>query len=192
MTNILILNGHPNPNSFCHALAQAYQKGAIAAGATCKLVHIADLEFDPILRYGYKQSMELEPDLLQVQEDIRQAKHLVLVYPNWWSSFPALLKGFFDRTLLPGFAFKYRSNSPMWDKLLSGKTARMIVTMDTPGWYYWLVNRNSGHRVIKKGILEFCGFHPVSITSFSPMRNASDKKRQEWLETVEKLGQKQV
>jgi len=190
MKKVLIINGHPDKQSFCFELAMRYKKGADMAGADCKLVNLADLDFNPILTNGYRKRTELEPDLLMIQEEIKKADHLVLVYPTWWATYPALLKGFIDRVFLPGFSFKYRENSPMWDKLLTGKTARMIVTMDSPKWYYALFMKNAGHRSMKKGILEFCGIKPVKITSFSQLKSSTEASRKAWLTQVEKLGNK--
>ena len=186
--NILIINGHPDKESFCFALAESYKVGAYQSGAVVKLVHLIDLKFNPILTYGYRKISELEPDLVQVQQDILWANHLVFVYPNWWATFPALLKGFLDRVFVPGFAFKYHKDNPFWDKLLKGKTARLIVTMDTPKWYYWLINRSPGHNAMKVGVLKFCGIKPVKIKVFSPVKAADDVKRKKWLEEVEQLG----
>jgi putative NADPH-quinone reductase len=191
MKKILIINGHPDKESFCFALAENYKKGADKAGVDCKLFNLIDLEFNPILTGGYRKINELEPDLIIMQQEILTADHLVLVYPNWWSTFPALLKGFIDRVFVPGFAFKYRENSPFWDKLLKGKTARLIVTMDTPWWYYWLINRNVGHNAMRIGVLEFCGIKPVKITTFAPVKSSDNKKRKKWLAEVEELGKKQ-
>lgn len=189
MKTILIINAHPVKGSFCDSLAQSYLKGAEASAAKVKLISLADLQFDPILRFGYTKRMDLEPDLLQVQQDILGANHLVFVYPNWWSTYPALLKGFFDRTFLPGFAFRYRENSPLWDKLLTGKSSRILVTMDTPGWYYALINKSPGHHSIKRGILQFSGINPVKINSFAPIKSSTEPKRAKWLEKAEKLGE---
>lgn len=193
MKKILIINAHPlKDKSFCGALAQSYKSGAEKSGATCKLVNLVDLNFDPVLRYGYKKRMEMEPDLIQIQQDISDAEHLVLVYPNWWATYPAQLKGLFDRAFIPDFAFKYRENSPLWDKLLTGKSARIIVTMDTPGWYYSLIYKNAGHNAVKVGVLEFSGFKPVKVSSFSPVKSSTEAKRARWLAEVEKLGEKQI
>jgi NAD(P)H dehydrogenase (quinone) len=191
MKKILIINGHPDKESLCFSLAASYKKGADLAGADCELVNLIDLEFNSILIYGYRQKTALEPDLLEIQQDILDADHLVFVYPNWWGTYPALLKGFIDRVFLPNYAFKYRENSPFWDRLLKGKSARLIVTMDTPKWYYWLVNRSPGHNSMKRSILDFCGISPVKITSFGPVRTSDAKKRKQWLDEAEKLGQKQ-
>lgn len=188
MKKILIINGHPDKESLCFHLAEAYKKGADAAGANCRLLNLIDLDFNPILNYGYRLISELEPDLIKAQKDILEAEHLVFVYPNWWGTYPALLKGFIDRVFLPGFAFKYRENSPFWDKLLKGKTARLIVTMDSPKWYYFFMTKSPGHNSMKKAILEFCGIKPVKITSFSPVKSSNEKQRKVWIEKVIKLG----
>jgi putative NADPH-quinone reductase len=101
---------------------------------------------------------------------------------------PALLKGFFDRLFLPGFAFNYRENSLMWDKLLSGKSAQLIVTMDSPPWYYHLIYRMPGHNQMKRTILEFCGIKPVQITSIGSIKASTEQQRAKWLKKVKHLG----
>ena len=133
---ILVILGHPDVDSFCGALSKAYVKGALAAGFEVRELKLRSLDFDPILWKGYNKIQKLEPDLVRAQELIQWSDHMVFVYPNWWGTTPALMKGFFDRVFLPGFAFKYRENSQFWDKLLTGRTAHLIVTMDTPPWYY--------------------------------------------------------
>ncbi len=189
MKKILVINGHPDSQSLCSGLAKSYKSGADSAGATCKLINLADLKFNPILNSGYRERTELEPDLLNIQQMIMDSDHLVFVYPTWWGTYPALLKGFIDRVFLPGFAFRYRENSVFWDKLLKGKSARLIVTMDTPGWYYYLINKSPGHNSMKKAILGFCGIGPVKVTSFAPVRSSVESTRKKWIRTVEKMGQ---
>ena len=110
MKNILIINGHPDKESFCFALSESYKMGAYKTNTNVKLIHLIDLKFNPILTYGYRKISELEPDLVQMQQDILWADHLVFVYPNWWSTVPALLKGLIDRIFVPGLLF--RSISP--------------------------------------------------------------------------------
>jgi putative NADPH-quinone reductase len=192
MKKILIINGHPDKLSLCFGLAESYKKGAESTGAECKLVNLVDLKFNPVLMNGYRERTELEPDLLKIQQDIVDANHLVFVYPTWWGTYPALLKGLIDRVFLPQFAFKYREGSLFWDKLLKGKSARLIVTMDTPVWYYSLIYRSPGHNSMKKTILEFCGIKPVKIITFGPVKTSNEKKRNYWLFLSEKLGKKQV
>lgn len=155
MKKILLIIGHPRKESLCGALADKYVSGAEKAGHTIETIHLGGLEFDPILWGGYEGSQPLEPDLVKAQQQITWADHLVFVYPTWWGALPALLKGFIDRVFLPGFAFKYREGSVRWDRLLTGKSAHLIVTMDSPPWYYRWISRMPGHNQMKKTILEF-------------------------------------
>ena len=192
MKKVLIINGHPDRESLCSELAKRYQFGAQSAGATCQLIHLIDLEFSPILQHGYRQKMELEPDLVKMQAAIQEADHLVFVYPTWWGTQPALLKGFIERVFLPDFAFSYRKRSMLWDKLLTGKSARLIVTMDTPQWFYRMVYKQPGHNAMRKGVLQFCGIDPVKISSFSPVKTSTEEIRKKWLNKVEKLGNRLI
>lgn len=185
---VLIINGHPDAESFNFALSAAYKKGALRAGAEVKEITVRELNFNPNLQYGYRQRTELEPDLLAAWEKITWAEHLVFVYPVWWGSVPAILKGFLDRVFLPGFAFRKRENSLWWDKLLTNKTARILSTLDQPAWYYWLVYRQPSHHAMKKMTLEFCGIKPVRITTIGPVRLSKDLFRKKWLNKIEKLG----
>ncbi|MFS0919623.1 NAD(P)H-dependent oxidoreductase [Brevibacillus sp. 179-C 1.1 NHS] len=186
--NILVIIGHPDPESYCSALAHAYIKGAAGQTAQIRTIDLSQISFDPNLKYGYRKRTELEDDLKEAQDLIRWADHLVIVYPTWWGTMPAILKGFFDRVLLPGFAYKYREGSPLWDKLLTGKTAHVIVTMDTPSWYNRLIYWQAGHLVMKRNILKFCGIKPVKVTEISGVNAASEVKRKKWLEKVRLLG----
>lgn len=179
--SILIIDGHPNPDSLNAALADAYFRTAQTAGADVKKLVLRDLRFDPNLAHGYRQRTEWEPDLRRAWEMISAADHLVWVHPVWWGGLPALTKGFIDRVFLPGYAFKYRENSVWWDKLLKGKTARIICTLDQPYWYYRWVNGRPGIRQLKKMTLEFCGIAPVKVTAFGPVRSASEAGRKKML-----------
>ena len=137
MKKTLLILGHPDKSSFNSALADSYQEGAKKSGIEFERLNLADLDFELTLQKGYAGKQKLEPDLQRAQDLIRWAEHMVFVYPIWWATMPALLKGFLDRVFLPGFAFKYKENSPWWDKYLTGKTARLITTMDAPYLYNW-------------------------------------------------------
>jgi NAD(P)H dehydrogenase (quinone) len=187
---ILIVQGNPDKNSFCDALAEAYKKGAFDANAEVKEINIREIEFNPNLAFGYKKRVELEQGLIESQHLIKWADHLVFVYPTWWGTMPALLKGFIDRVFLPGFGFQYRDDSVWWDKLLKGKSARLIVTMDTPPWYFRLIYGQPGHKAMKKSTLGFCGIKPVRISSIGPVKHSKKSKRISWLNQVQKLGEK--
>ncbi|MGB3589473.1 MAG: NAD(P)H-dependent oxidoreductase [Tunicatimonas sp.] len=185
---ILIINGHPDQESFSYGISEAYKAGAESSSAEVKEIRIRELEFNPNLQFGYRKRTELEPDLLRAQEWIKWADHLVWVYPVWWGSVPAIMKGFIDRVFLPGFAFKKREGSVWWDKFLGGKTARLICTLDQPAWYYRIVYRSPSHYAMKKLTMQFVGVKKVRITTIGPIRLSKDTFRNKWLRKIEALG----
>jgi len=184
---ILVILGHPSNHSFCAALAGAYLDTARAAGHEVRELRLGQLDFDPILREGYRQVQPLEADLLAAQEAISWAQHLVFAYPIWWGGAPALLKGFVDRVFLPGYAFKYRPGKAFPAQLLTGRTAQLLVTMDTPPWYFRWVYRMPGIHQLRKTTLEFCGVKPVRVTTFGSILHSTDAQRTRWLAHVRLL-----
>jgi len=185
---ILIINGNPKDKSLCHGLAESYAEGAMASGHDVDVVHLSQLDFEVVLKNGYDEIQELEPDIDMLKQKITDAQHLVFVYPVWWGSVPALLKGMLDRIFLPGFAFSYQDGNPFPKQLLKGRTARLIVTMDTPPWYFKLVYGAPAHKMMRRTVLEFCGVKPVKLTEFGPVLHANEGKRSQWIEKVGLLG----
>lgn len=184
---VLVIAAHASDGNFGSALAQAYADAAGEAGHDIRLLALDQLAFDPILHHGYKVVQALEPDLQQAQESIRWADHLVFAFPVWWGGIPALLKGFLDRIMLPGFAFKYQKGKAFPAKLLGGRSAHLLVTMDTPPWYYRLVYRAPAIRQIKTTTLEFCGVTPVKTLSFGPILDSTLDQRHAWLKRARAL-----
>ncbi|WP_062059798.1 NAD(P)H-dependent oxidoreductase [Aquimarina longa] len=190
MKQLLIINGNPNKNSFNYALSEAYKAGAYATECAISQINIADLQFNPNLQYGYTQRMELEPDLVDTIEKIKKADHIVWVFPVWWFGLPALMKGFIDRTFLPGITYQPIEGKALPEKLLKGKTARVIITSDTPKWYNYLFMKSPVIHQFKKGTLEYCGISPVKITYISPINGSDLKFREDWLKKITQLGLK--
>lgn len=191
MKKILIIDGHPNKDSLNFALAESYMKGAKSRNPQVKKIRIADLKFNPNLEYGYQKRTELEADLLKAFELIKWADHLVWIYPVWWGGFPAIMKGFIDRLFLPGFTYQPIEDSLQWKKLLKGKTARIITTLDQPAWYYNLIYNAPSTNQLKKSVLGFCGVNPIKVTYVGIIKSSDQRKREKWLAEIEKLGEKQ-
>ena len=184
---VAVIVGHPAADSWCGALAGSYAVAARAGGHEVRMVHLAQLDFDPSLHAGYRQIQALEPDLLAAQATVAWAEHVVIAYPIWWGSVPALLKGFLDRILLPGFAFKYRPGKAFPEQLLRGRSAQLLVSMDTPPWYFRWVYRMPGIVQLKKTTLEFCGIAPVKVAAFGPLISSSSAQRASWLVKAARL-----
>ena len=184
---VAIIVGHPAADSWCRALADSYAAAARAGGHEVRMLQLAQLNFDPSLHEGYRQIQALEPDLLAAQGTVAWAEHVVIAYPIWWGSVPALLKGFLDRILLPGFAFKYRPGKAFPEQLLRGRSAQLLVSMDTPPWYFRWVYRMPGIVQLKKTTLEFCGIAPVKVAAFGPLIASSPAQRASWLVKAARL-----
>ncbi|MAM87847.1 MAG: NADPH:quinone reductase [unclassified Hahellaceae] len=183
----VLVVAHPPSGSFGHALAEAYVAEAERKGHEVRVIRLDQLIFDPVLRKGYRMVQALEPDLQSSQADILWAEHLVFVYPVWWGSIPALMKGFLDRTFLPGFAFKYMPGKMFPKQLLKGRSAHLLITMDTPPWYFQWAYRAPAIHQMKKTTLEFCGVRPVRTLAVGPVLNSTAAKREAWLNKARRL-----
>lgn len=190
MSKILIIVGHPNASSSCAALAENYAQAARQSGAEVELLHLNQLDFRLNLEAGYHAQQALEPDLQRAQQLIEWCDHLCVVTPTWWGSMPALLKGFIDRTFLPGFAFKYRQGSMLPEKLLAGRSARLIVTTDTPPLLLRTVMGDPTVKSVAQSVMGFCGFRPVRVARFGAIRSSTAQQRETWLAQTVKLAQK--
>jgi len=187
--NILILLGHTDTETYSGAMASAYKSGAEAAGHEVRRVNIGEMQFDPILHKGYKEIQELEPSLLSLQDDFRWADHIVIVYPNWWNTMPAILKGLFDRFWIPGFAFNFNKETKKIEQHLKNKTARVIVVAGShsPFKTWWKYGDYTNE--IQHGILEFAGIK-TKVSPFGPCERVGNTCRSKWLQQIEKLGKK--
>ena len=191
MKKVLLIDGHPDETRLTSALMSAYSRGAEEAGYQVLQIVIRELAFEPNLKFGYKQRLELEPDLLAAIDAIKMCDHMVWVHPVWWGGLPALLKGFIDRTFLPSIMFDYNEaklGGMGWDGYLEGKTARIIATMDTPKILYRLLYSAPSVNQLKKTTLEFCGVKPVKVTQFAPLKGSPQEKRESWINAAHVLG----
>ncbi|MGZ0212256.1 MAG: NAD(P)H-dependent oxidoreductase [Actinomycetales bacterium] len=180
--NTVIIDGHPNPHSLCAAIAANYAE----AHGDASVVALRDLQFDLSLHLGYTRRQELEPDLERAWQLLLDAQHVVVITPIWWGSTPALLKGFFDRLLLPRRAYRVRA-SGLPEGLLAGRTGRVIVTSDSPWWYLRLVG-DTTVRHVRDTTLRFCGIKPVRATRLGPVKGSTVERRERWLAHVARLG----
>lgn len=188
---IFILDGHPGKNSLSRLLAETYATAARAAGHDVRVTHLHDLEFDPDFGDGgYTHHKPLEPGLEQVMSDMEWSEHFVLTTPMWWGGIPAKLKGLIDRILLPGRAFDTRNLTMvgMPGPLLGGRTARVILTSDTPGWFFRIFYHNALMRQLRDQILGFVGFKPSRILHLSGATDPKPGMIDRWSNRVTKLG----
>ncbi|MFW6210237.1 MAG: NAD(P)H-dependent oxidoreductase [Patescibacteria group bacterium] len=186
---IVLICGHPDADTFTGSVLDHYQAGAEDAGHEVRRYNLGDLQFDPILHKGYKEIQQLEPDLMMLQDAIREADHIVIAYPNWWCTMPALLKGLFDRMWLPGFAFNFNKETKRIEQHLTGKTARVYVLSGShsPFRTWWRFGDYTNE--IQYGILDFAGIK-TSVTTFGPCEKVNDTCRERWLKEAETHGKR--
>lgn len=188
MKKIVVINGHPDRESFNTAIAETYINSAEASGAEVRYIAIGTLDFNPNLQFGYRQRMELEPDLVKALEDLQWSDHQIWIHPVWWLGMPAIMKGFFDRAFLPGITFKSDKKGGS-EGLLNAKSARIITTAgDVSLKLYEEEYQSSGLIQLKKGILEYCGISSIETHFIGPLYELNEEDRKKWLAFIHKLG----
>lgn len=188
---IFIWVGHPGKTSLNSSLADRYAAAAEAEGSEVRRMDLHDMQFGESNFGGYDGNRQsLEPDLLQWQENMKWADHVLVVYPYWWGGMPGRMKSVLDRALLPGFGFKYKGNGLAWDKLLTGKTGDVIITSDTPPLLDRLLYNKPGRRVIRNQVLSFVGIKPRNVVQFGSVKVAKPAKIAGWLDRAAEMGQR--
>jgi putative NADPH-quinone reductase len=188
---VAIIQGHPDATRrhLCHALAEAYASSARAAGHEVREIDVAALDF-PVLRS--KEAFEtgaLPTSLAPAQAAIEQADHLLIVYPLWLGTMPALLKVFFEQVLRPGFAFD-ETGPGRWDRKLVGRTARIVVTMGMPSFLYKWYFRAHGIRSFERNVLGMVGIGPIHETLLGMVGSRDQATRERWLVRLTELGRR--
>ena len=201
--NILVINGHPDKESYCQAIFQTIVENIDTKRHELEMINLNEEEFDPVLRYGYRQRMEDDSFILRSQELIQWADHLIFIYPIWWSSMPSLLKGWIDRVFTPGIAYSTNNRgsfilnylrSKQFKKLLKGKTASIYATSMAPTWWYKVfsgpinIPDSYGISALKNAVLNHCGIKTkrVSILGELGREVNTSSTRQKFLQKVAK------
>lgn len=192
---ILVVIGTPLAGSLNHALAHSYAESARAGGAE---VRIVDLASDAVPGHPSQRAevrlprtdadLPLSPEVAAYVDDVAWADHLAIFFPQWWGSYPAVLKAWIDRVFVSGFAYRYRDRGRLWDKLLTGRSARIVMTMDSPGsWNAWAY-RDAPIRSLRTATLEFCGIRVRGVTRLSQVRHRTDADRVRWIGGMASFG----
>ena len=186
---VVIIQGHPDPTGrhLCHGLSDAYAEGAAAAGNVVSRVDLAKLDI-PVLRSQAEfESGTLPSSLNAARDAIVAADHIVLVFPLWLGTMPALVKAFLEQVMRPGIGFAYQTKG-LPRKLLKGRSARIVVTMGMPALAYRWFFFAHAMRALNRNVLGFVGISPIRTSLFGMVENASEEKRQSWLGQMRTLG----
>ena len=187
--NILVINGHPDKKSFSASIFNEIIENLNKEKHKIETLNLAEMKFDPVLRFGYRERMKEDAEIIRSQELIQWADHLIFIYPIWWSSMPSLMKGWIDRVFTPGIT--YSSNQKgifvlnfitgrQFKKLLKNKTADIITTSQGPGWWYKIfsgiisVPDSYGIAVLKSAVLNHCGIKTKKVINLGNMNRDSN------------------
>lgn len=186
--HILIIDGHPDPDParFCHALADAYAESAEDAGHGVERLTLAALDIPLLRTRAAWEEGETPAALRDAQAMIARADHLVIVFPLWLGDVPALLKAFLEQVLRPGFAFP-KGPRGLSSGLLTGKSARIVVTMGMPALFYRWVYRAHSLKSLRSNILRFVGIAPIRETLIGNVEGGADG-REDALMRMRQLG----
>lgn len=190
---ILVIVGTPLQDSLARATADAYISG-LGEGAD---VRVVDLAHDSIPAHpettrdlrAAEGLAHLDPDIQGYIADVDWAQHVVIAYPQWWGTQPAALKAFIDRVFIARHSFAY-DDGLLPTRLLTGRTARVFMTMDSPRFWNRLVYRNASETSITRAVLEFCGIKVRGVHRFGPVRTSTAPARVAWLQRARKAGEK--
>jgi putative NADPH-quinone reductase len=188
---ILVIQGHPDGSEphLCHALAASYANGAADAGHLLRRITLAEIDF-PLLRSQKEWEKGVVPSSLKpAQDDITWAEHIVFFFPLWLGDMPAVLKGFLEQVARPGFAFtREEGGSPWGNKALTGRSARVVVTMGMPAIVYRWYFRAHSVKSLERNILGFVGIAPVHATLIGLTANMKAADTTKWLGKLKRLG----
>jgi putative NADPH-quinone reductase len=190
---LAIIQGHPDPagNRFCHALADAYAEGAASAGHEVSRTEIARIEF-PLLRTQQEfETGSLPGTLVPARDALVAAQHVLILFPLWHGTMPALLKGFIEQVMRPGVALEYRKEG-FPRRLLAGRSAHLVVTMGMPALIYRWYFRAHGVRGLERSVLRFSGMKPVRETLLGMVASVGDARRRRWLDRMRDNGKRLV
>ncbi|WP_136419610.1 MULTISPECIES: NAD(P)H-dependent oxidoreductase [Oxalobacteraceae] len=187
---ILLLQGHPDAGKrhFCHALEEAYADGARWSGHELQRIHVAALDF-PLLRSQEEwEHGKLPAGLTEAQAAVKWCEHMVLFFPLWLGDMPALLKAFLEQVARPGFAFAGEGKNPLAHKGLTGRSARVVVTMGMPAAVYRWYFRAHSVKSLERNILGFVGIAPIRETLIGMTGDLHPEAAAKWLNRLQKLG----
>ncbi|MGJ3233173.1 MAG: NAD(P)H-dependent oxidoreductase [Oceanicaulis sp.] len=188
---ICLLNAHPDPAParFCHALSDAYQEGAQAGGHAVTRFDLGALPV-AVLQSAAAFAEPPSPEVRAVQDALSAAGHFVMIYPLWLGTLPAASKAFLEQLARANFLIETAAESQTWpQRKMTGKSARLIVTMGMPGFAYRLFFRSHSLRALEAGVLGLSGFKPVRDTVFGGVELGAER-RSRFLDRARALGVK--
>lgn len=189
MRTVIVFN-HPYEESYCNAILESVTKGLEKSTHEVDVINLDKDQFDPRMTSAdlkaFVEHTAVDPQVIDYQERIRTADHLIFIFPIWWDIMPATTKGFIDRVLSPGLAYEHHPRGFGLVPLLKNlKSITIITTMNKPAIMYSLLIGNLIRKVMVKSVFKTMGYKNVNWISFTSVKRVSQEKRVKWLNELE-------
>ena len=185
---ILVILAHQNRESYNHAISHTVCQALGEAGHNVTLHDLCAEGFDPLLpKEEIPENGVVPPNIQKYCQELQSTDGIVIIHPNWWCQAPAILKGWLDRVIRPGIAYKFEGKEGEEGQivgLLKGKRTLVINTCDTPDQIQRSVYNDPLANLWKHGILGFCGIEDVEYKVFNMVTLSSPEQRKAWLKEV--------
>lgn len=196
MRTVIVFN-HPYEGSYCNAILGAVTKGLQKAGHEVDLMHLDNDKFNPAMSAedlkAFVEHQPVDPQVVDYNERLKKADHLVFIFPIWWDIMPATTKGFIDRVLFPGVVYDHHPRGFGLVPLLKNlKSVTIITTMNKPGIMYSLIIGNLIRKVMLKSVFKTMGYKNLKWISYTSVKRVSHQKRVKWLNELESKFEKLV
>ncbi|MBV7362940.1 NAD(P)H-dependent oxidoreductase [Actinomycetaceae bacterium TAE3-ERU4] len=185
---LLVVLGHPDAESFISACAYEYVSVARKKGHQVRFMDLSSVDFDPVLRFGYRRRMELDSFIIRSQEALVWAEEIVFFFPTWWAREPSVLAGWVERVFTPGLAYSFLPGRIRPQKLLSGKSAVLVTASHAPSLFS-LLHPAYPLRRLATHVLGYCGIKVRKKLVLGGMDSSRDclERRQEFIQKIRAL-----
>lgn len=189
MRTIIVFN-HPYEGSYCNAILNTVTKGLRRANHEIDLMHLDKDGFNPVMSQAdleaFVKHQPIDPQVIDYNERLKEADHLIFIFPIWWDIMPATTKGFIDRVLFPGVVYDHHPRGFGLVPLLKNlKSITVITTMNKPQIMYSLLIGNLIRKVLLRSVFKTMGYRNLSWISFTSVKSVSQEKRVKWLDKLE-------
>jgi len=189
MRMVIVFN-HPYKGSYCNALLEAVSNGLKKGNHQVDLIHLDRDGFNPAMSAAdlkaFVEHNVVDPKVMDYQERLKKADHLIFIFPIWWDIMPACTKGFIDRVLSPGLAYDHHPRGfGLIPLLKSLNSVTLITTMNKPKIMYSLLIGNLIKKVMIKSVFKTMGYKNLKWISYNMVKSVSQEKRVKWLTEIE-------
>lgn len=189
MRTVIVFN-HPNEGSYCNAILQSVTKGLQKANREIDVMHLDNDGFNPAMSKAdlkaFVDHQPIDPQVIDYNERLKEANHLIFIFPIWWDIMPATTKGFIDRVLFPGVVYNHHPRGFGLIPLLTNlKSITIITTMNKPGIMYSLLIGNLIRKVMIRSVFNTMGYKNLHWISFTSVKQVSQERRVKWLSNLE-------